>query len=47
MVKKILIKIRLCNLEAYVFKGHVKVVKIYRVKFNISSLNRLKITGFF
>ena len=41
------IEIRLCNLMAYVFKGHVKIVKIYMVKFNVSTLNRLKIMFFF
>ena len=35
---------RLCNLSTYVFKGHVKIVKIY--KFNVI-LNRLEIMGFF
>ena len=40
MVKKMAIEIRLCNLMAYVFKGHVKIVKIYMVKFNASILNR-------
>ena len=29
------------------FKGHVKIVKIYMVKLNVSALNRLKITFFF
>ena len=48
MVKKMLIKIRLCNLMRYDFKGHVKVTEIYMVKFNVSVLNRLKIImGFF
>ena len=28
------------------FKGHVKIVKIYMVKFNVSVLNKLKITVF-
>ena len=41
-----LIEVRLYNLTTYVFKGHVKIVKIYMVKFNISILNRLKIMGF-
>ena len=36
------IEIRLCNLMTYVFKVHVKIVKIYMVKFNVSMLNRLK-----
>ena len=42
MVKKMFIEIRLCNLMTYVFKGHVKFVKIYTVKFNVSILNRLR-----
>ena len=46
MVKKIFLEIRLRNLMTYVFKGHVKIVKIYMVKFNVSNLNRLKIMGF-
>ena len=29
MVKKLFIEIRLCNLTTYVFKGHVKIVKIW------------------
>ena len=47
MVKKMFIEIRLCNPITYIFKGHVKTVKIYKVKFNVSVLNRLKIMGFF
>ena len=47
MVKKMLIEIRLCNPMTYDFKGHVKIVEIYMVKFNVSILNRLKIMGFF
>ena len=46
MVKKIFIEIRLCNLMTYVFKGHLKIVKIYMVKFSVLILNRLKIMGF-
>ena len=46
MVKKMFIEIRLCNLT-YAFKGHVKFVKIYMVMFNVSILNRFKMTGFF
>ena len=46
MVKKMFIEIRLCNLMTYAFKGHVKIVKIYMVKFNVSILNRVKIMGF-
>ena len=42
----IFIEVRLCNLTTYVFKGHVKIVKIYRVYFNVSILNRLKTMGF-
>ena len=41
------IKIRLCNPITYDFKGHVKILEIYMVKFNVSILNRLKIMGFF
>ena len=41
MVKKIFIGIGLCNTMTYVFKGHVKIVKIYLV-----ILNRLKIILF-
>ena len=41
-VKKIFIEIRLCNRMRHVFKGHVKMVKIYMVKFNASILKRLK-----
>ena len=40
------IEIRLCDRMMYVFKGYVKIVKIYMVKFNISILKRLKIMGF-
>ena len=47
MVKKMFIEIRLCNPMTYIFKGHVKIVNIYMVKFNVSILNRLKIIGFF
>ena len=43
MVKKIFMEFRLCNLITYIFKEHIKIVKIYMVKFNISILNRLKI----
>ena len=46
MVKKIFIEIRLHNLIIYVFEGHIKIVKIYMVKFNVSVLNRLKIMVF-
>ena len=34
MVKKMFIEIRLCNRITHFFKEHVKVVKIYMVKFN-------------
>ena len=47
MVKKMFIEIRLCNPMMYIFKGDVKVIKIYMVKFSVSILNRLKIMGFF
>ena len=46
MVKKMFIEIRLRNLMTYVFKGHVKIAKIYMVKFIVSILNRLKIISF-
>ena len=46
MMKKMFIEIRLCNLMTYYFKGHVKIVKIYMVKSNVSILSRLKILGF-
>ena len=39
--------VKLCIVTTYVFKGHVKIVKIYMVKFNVSILKRLKIMGFF
>ena len=45
MLEKRFIEIRLCNPMTY--KGDVKIVKIYMVKFNVSILNRLKIMGFF
>ena len=38
MVKKMFIEIRLCNPMTYAFKGHVKIVIIYMVKFNVSIL---------
>ena len=47
MVKKMFNEIRLCNPMTYVFKGHVKIVKIYMGKFNTSILNRLTIMFFF
>ena len=34
LVKKMFIEIRLCNPIMYGFKGHVKIVEIYMVKFN-------------
>ena len=40
------IEIRLGNLMTYVFRGHVKIVKIFVVNFNVSILNRLKIMDF-
>ena len=42
MVQKMFVEIRLCNLITYVFKGHLKIVKIYIVKFNVSILKGLK-----
>ena len=47
MLEKIFIEIRLCNPMTYIFKGDVKIVKIYMVKFNVSILNRLKIMVLF
>ena len=41
------IEIRLCNRMTYVFKDHVKIVKIYMVKFNVLVLDRLKTMFFF
>ena len=38
---------RLCNPITYDFKGHVEIVEIYMVKFNVSILNRLKIIDVF
>ena len=46
-MKKTLIETRPCNPITYDFKGHVKIVEIYMVKFNVSIVNRLKIMGFF
>ena len=40
------IEIRLCKRMAYFCKDHVKIVKIYMVKFNVSILDRV-ITMFF
>ena len=45
-VKKIFIEIRVCNRMTYGFKGHIKIVKIYMVKINVSILKRLKIMVF-
>ena len=47
MLKKKFIEIRLCSPMTYIFKGDVKIVKIFMVKFNVSILNRLEIMGFF
>ena len=46
-VEENFIEIRLCNPMTYIFKGDVKIVKIYMVKFNVSILNRFKIMGIF
>ena len=47
MLKEMFTEIRLFNPMTYIFKGDAKIVKIYMVKFNSSSiLNRLKIMGF-
>ena len=40
-------EIRLCDPWTYIFKGHVKIIKIYMVKFNVSILSRLKLIIFF
>ena len=40
------IEIRLCNRMTYVFKGHVKIVKICMVKFNVSILKKAYNNGF-
>ena len=45
-VKKMFNEIRLCNRMTHVFKEHVKIAKIYIVKFNVSILKRLKIMFF-
>ena len=45
-VKKIFVEIRLCNRMTHVFKGYVKIVKIYMVKINVSIFKRLKIMVF-
>ena len=47
MMNKMFIEIRLCNPMTYIFKGHVKIVQIYMVEFNVSTLNRLQVMGFF
>ena len=46
MVKNMFIEVTLCNPTTYAFKEHVKIFKIYMVKFNASILNRLKMMGF-
>ena len=45
-MKKTFIEIRLCNRMTFVFKWHVKIFKIYMMKFNASILKRLKIMVF-
>ena len=45
-VKKMFIKIRLCNRMTYVLKGHIKIIEIYMVKFNVLILKRRKIKAF-
>ena len=42
-VKNIFIEIRLYNLMMHIIKLHVKIVKIYMVKFNVSILNRFNL----
>ena len=46
MVNKTFIEIRLYNPMVYVFKGHVKSLKKYMVKFNVSIIIKLKIRLF-
>ena len=46
MMKTMFIETRLCNPMTYIFKGHVKILKIYMVKFNVSILNKLKMLFF-
>ena len=36
MFKKMFIENRLCNPMTYFFKGGVKIVELYMVKFNVS-----------
>ena len=43
MVKKMFIEIAVCNPLTCDFKGHVKIVEICMVKFNVSIANRHKI----
>ena len=40
--EEMFIEIRLYNPMTYYFKGHVKIVEKYMVKFNLSVFNRLK-----
>ena len=47
MVKKMCIEGGLCNPMMHFFKGQVKIVNIYMVKFNVSVLNSLTIMLFF
>ena len=47
MMKTMFIETGLCNPMTYIFKGHVKILKIYMVEFNVSILNKLKIMCFF
>ena len=42
MYKKMFIEIGLYNSMTYIFKGDVKIVKMYMVRFNVSILNMLK-----
>ena len=46
MVKKMFIKVRVCNLTTYVFKRHLTIVGTYMVTYNVEILNRPKIMGF-
>ena len=47
MLKKMFIENRLRYPMTYIFKGDVKIVKVYMVKFNVSILKWLKIMGLF
>ena len=42
----VFMKLDLCNPMTYMFKVHVKMVKIYMVRFDVAILNRLNIIDF-